>query len=238
MNCTPRRIWNSITHRTQDALTSMRYLPLWQAYRRMRPFTMIPKVNYLKNLRLVEHFQEVPGDVVECGTWRGGMIGGIALRLGAGRRYFLLDSFEGLPKAQAIDGQEAIAWQKDTSSPLYFNNCAADIEDARRAMAIAGATKVELLKGWFKDTLPRMPSDMQIAVLRLDGDWYDSTMECLEALYPKVVVGGVIIIDDYSAWAGCRKAVHDYLSRNQLDVCIHQFSDAITYLVKRPAASP
>ena len=72
-------------------------------------------------------------------------------------------------------------------------------------------------------------------MLRLDGDWYDSTMQCLEALVPLVAEGGTIIIDDYYAWDGCARAVHDYLSRNDLPYRIKSlYGNYGAYMVKRP----
>ncbi|HNP99483.1 MAG TPA: TylF/MycF/NovP-related O-methyltransferase, partial [Bacteroidia bacterium] len=72
----------------------------------------------------------------------------------------------------------------------------------------------------------------QISLLRLDGDWYESTYTCLEAFYPKVSDGGYIVIDDYYQWEGCAKAVHDYLSKHQLSDRIHQTAHGVAYIIK------
>ena len=90
---------------------------------------------YVANLCIVRALQSVPGCVVECGVWRGGMIAGIAEVLGPEREYILFDSFEGLPPAKEIDGEAALAWQSDKSSPLYHDNCAAEQKFAAEAMA-------------------------------------------------------------------------------------------------------
>ena len=95
-----------------------------------KDYTMIPKETYIQNLSLIEKFKDLEGCIVECGTWRGGMIGGIAALLGDKRNYFLFDSFEGLPKAKQIDGESANNWQNDVDSPYYFNNCKAEISFA------------------------------------------------------------------------------------------------------------
>jgi len=159
------------------------------------------------------------------------MIGGIATILGS-RQYFLFDSFEGLPPAKDIDGSDAIKWQNDTKSPLYFDNCAADITWAQDAMRISKADEVTIHKGWFSDTLKFIPPTTEIAILRLDGDWYDSTMDCLNQLFPLVRKNGVVIIDDYFTWSGCRKAVHDYLSKNNIDASIRQYNNSVAYIKK------
>ena len=106
------------------------------------------------------------------------MIAGIAEILGADREYFLFDSFEGLPPATAMDGERAKAWQKDTQSPTYYDNCRAPIEFAERAMKLSSARKYKIVKGWFDDTLPKFVPPCPIAILRLDGDWYEFDPSC------------------------------------------------------------
>lgn len=201
-------------------------------YRQLQAFTMVPDHVYTATLRLLQQFREVQGLVVECGTWKGGMIAGMRMLLGDDRQYLLLDSFEGLPSAKEIDGTSALAWQADTDSPNYYDNCRATQEDARKAMEISGASNYKIVKGWFEDTLPTLESDEGIAVLRLDGDWYESTMQCLTSLFPRVNQGGLILVDDYYTWDGCSRAVHDYLSKHQRTERIHEFMGSVCYLVK------
>jgi len=161
------------------------------------------------------------------------MIAAIAEIMNSHRQYYLFDSFEGLPPAQEIDGEAAKAYQKDTSSPLYFDNCRAEMEFAEKAMQLSGAKRYQLSKGWFSETLANFRPDQPIAVLRLDADWYDSTMQCLNGLYKYVAKGGLIVIDDYYTWDGCAKAVHDFLSINQLPDRIYQSSEGVCYIVKQ-----
>lgn len=82
-------------------------------------------------------------------------------------------------------------------------------------MRLSEATKFTIWKGWFNDTLPLASFDCGISVLRMDADWYDSTMEILNCLFHQVNTGGLIIIDDYYTWDGCSRAVHDFLARNK-----------------------
>jgi O-methyltransferase len=100
-------------------------------------------------------------------------------------------------------------------------------------MALAGVSSPNLVKGWFEKTLPGFRPSEPIALLRLDGDWYDSTMCCLEHLFPHVRRGGVIIIDDYFQWDGCTRAVHDFLSRGQRTEPIREFRDQLAYIIKQ-----
>jgi len=206
------------------------YAPVYDKY---KEFTMIIKEDCIQCLSLVAKFRNVKGLVVECGVWRGGMSAAMAEILGKDRKYCLFDSFEGLPPAKEIDGQAAVQWQKDVNSPGYYNNCKAEMDWAEKAMKKTGAHDYKLVKGWFENTLPSYNFEDKIAVLRLDGDWYESTMTCLENLFPKVAEGGLIILDDYYVWDGCSKALHDYLSKNKRTERIVQAYSGGCYIVKK-----
>lgn len=187
---------------------------LAQLYSRYKEYTMISKTSYINNLLLIEKFSKSNGAVVECGVWRGGMIAGMASILGRNRTYHLFDSFEGLPDVQKIDGEAARIWQEDVTSPTYFDNCKAEEGYAVRLMENL-KVPFKVHKGWFSETMKNLNSFDEIDVLRLDADWYDSTIQCLSALFPHVRKGGIILIDDYYTWEGCSKAVHDYLSNEK-----------------------
>lgn len=199
--------------------------------RKYRGYTMLPSAVYVDTLMLVADHQ-TPGSVVECGVWRGGMIAGIAEVLGPQRAYYLLDSFEGLPPAQVEDGPAASEYQANPADPAYHDNCAAEQRWAEQAMARSGATQVTLLKGWFEQTVPTLQPRDPIAVLRVDGDWYHSTKICLDCLYPLVVPGGLILLDDYYTWDGCTRAVHEYLAAHAPTDRIRQTPAGAAYLLK------
>lgn len=192
---------------------------------------MIERDVYVRNLSLIEKSRQVPGAVVECGVWKGGMSAGIAELLGEGRNYHLFDSFEGLPKAQEIDGPRAVNWQKDTASPFYYDNAAADRRFCEEAMAKSGIRSYTVHPGWFDQTLSGFRVPEGIAVLRLDGDWYESTMTCLKFLFPQLNAQGLILVDDYYAFEGCARALHDFLSQNKLGRRIRQFDNDVCYLI-------
>ena len=204
---------------------------LLDIFMKFRDYTMIPQGIYCENLSLMDKVKGLPGAIVECGTWKGGMIAGIAVILGDEKEYLLFDSFEGLPSAKEIDGARAIEWQADTNSPRYYDNCTASEESAHRAMKLSGVSNVSIVKGWFSETLPSASIADGIAVLRMDADWYDSTMEILNSLFHQVNTGGMIIIDDYYAWDGCSKAVHDFLARNNRVERIRS-SAGVCYILK------
>lgn len=201
-------------------------------YQKYKDFTMIPEREFVDNLKICRGGIHVEGVIVECGVWRGGMSAAMAEVLGGERTYFLFDSFEGLPDAKEIDGNQAIAWQADKTSLGYYNNCQAEEEYAHKAMQMAMIKNYHTKRGWFSETLPLFPKKEKIALLRLDGDWYDSTMDCLVNLFDKVVPGGIVIIDDYYMWDGCSKAVHDFLSTNKRAERISRSSNGVCFIQK------
>lgn len=221
-----------IRYAARKARTLSRYGHYYRIHRAFRAYTMSSPHFYLINLALAEQFKLVPGAVVECGVWRGGMIAGLVTVLGKDREYFLFDSFEGLPPAQPIDGDSIKRWQEDKLSPWYYDNCKTDESYARKAMGLAGARTVHIVKGWFKDTVQHFPKDRSIAVLRLDGDLFESTLDCLNDLYASVVKGGLIIFDDYYVWEGCSRAVHHFLSQHNLTEKVRMFNNAVCYIRK------
>lgn len=154
--------------------------------------------------------ESIPGDIVECGVWRGGcaiLMRAILKDLNIeDRTVWSADSFEGLPKPNAVRYPADEGF--DISQSEYMS-VSLDIVrgNFERFGVLDGHTK--FLKGWFKDTLPTAPIE-HIAVLRADGDLYESTMDILSSLYDKVSDGGFIIIDDYYSWEPCKQAVTDF----------------------------
>lgn len=158
----------------------------------------------------------VPGDFIETGVWRGGvpiLIRAILAAYGvADRTVWVADSFEGLPPP------DPERYPSDVG--LDFSNVpelAVSLERVRSHFDRYGLLdeQVRFLKGWFKDTLPNAPMQ-SLAVVRLDGDLYESTMDALEHLYPKLSPGGYLIVDDYGAILACREAIHDYRARHNI----------------------
>jgi len=202
-----------------------------RAYSLLKDYTMTREGTFRDNLALAEEVKHIPGCVVECGVWRGGMIAGLATVMGKHRNYFLFDSFRGLPPAKPIDGQAALNYQADKESATYYDNCAASSRFAHSAMEIVGVRNYNIVPGWFSDTIPAAHIPAPIAILRLDADWYDSTAVCLNSLFDLVAMGGLIIVDDYYIWDGCARAVHDFLSRRQATERIRQ-RGTVCYLTK------
>jgi hypothetical protein len=163
----------------------------------------------------------IDGSLVECGVWKGGSTALMALAAkssGSRREIHLFDSFEGLPEPQPVDGKDAISYSSGKSSGkmIPIGKCDASLEEVRRFLKRRSIDEdiLHFHIGWFKDTVPEAAAGIdKIALLRLDGDWFESTKICLEHLYPKLVLGGVIILDDYFFWKGCRLATDEYRSQ-------------------------
>jgi O-methyltransferase len=157
---------------------------------------------------------EVPGDLVETGVWRGGatifMRGVLKALAVEDRVVWAADSFQGLPVPDP-ERYPADAGQWLWRDGGWSTDLSVSLEEVRANFDRYGLLddQVRFLQGWFEDTLPAAPIE-RIAVLRLDGDLYASTIQALDALYPRVSPGGYVIVDDYGAWESCRKAVDDF----------------------------
>lgn len=152
--------------------------------------------------------ENIPGDLVETGVWRGGSCIYMKLILDAfgdtKRNVWVCDSFQGLPPPNPVFTEDA-GDPHHTYRPLAVSRHEV-MENFKRFGALDD--RVVFLEGWFKDTLPAAPID-RISILRLDGDMYESTIDALESLYHRIVPGGFVIIDDYFM-APCAKAVEDF----------------------------
>jgi O-methyltransferase len=223
---------------------------LEQIIMQVRPYTMVPDSGIELLIQAVQQLviQQIPGDWVECGVWQGGCAAAMgltdrALAVAAPRTLHLFDSFVGLPLVQPIDGPLAKIWQQDVDGPIYFNNCTASLEQVQQNFQQLGLRdeSVKFYPGWFAQTVPDFAAQNQdqnqgqIALLRLDGDWYESTKVCLETLYPLVSENGVVIIDDYYVWDGCAVAVHEYFGQQRLNHRIRALPDfSAAYVIKQP----
>ncbi|MBK8174920.1 MAG: class I SAM-dependent methyltransferase [Rhodospirillales bacterium] len=189
-------------------------------YDKHADYTLVSAKAYIGNLRLIRAALRrealAEGCIVECGTWAGGMTFGMIDACPEIAEFHCFDSFEGLPPATEADGEVARASQD--ARAMEAGNVVASIEEFNRGLGrfdAATRAKVHVHKGWFQDTLPEFRPHRPIAVLRLDGDWYESTMVALDHLYDLVADQGLIILDDYISWDGCARAVHDFLSKRQ-----------------------
>ena len=199
----------------------------------IRPNTMISNFR-LKNIeRIVQYISDagIKGDIVECGVWKGGAgaMMAYALKNKTSRAIHLFDIFDDIVEPdKEIDGKRAIEFVGGEQNARGQLKPIKGIYDEKGGHGNENhvfdliANKIgypeELIrihKGLFQDTLPGN-SIGKISFLRLDGDWYASTKVCLEYLYPKLVKGGVVVIDDYMTYEGCKKAVDEFLNNNNI----------------------
>ena len=160
---------------------------------------------------------EVPGDLIETGVWRGGatifMRAALKVYGVTDKTVWVADSFEGLPEPDAEKYPIEAKAHSGAVMKKAYNHFAASLEEVKRNFEAYGMLddQVRFLKGWFKDTLPTAPIK-SLSIMRLDGDYYESTMDGLVNLYDKLSLGGFAIIDDYGedSWTYCRKAVDDF----------------------------
>lgn len=199
----------------------------------VRNHTMVdvPRLKLLYELTKELDSQGIPGDLVTCGVYRGGssaVLAGANRKSGVQRNSWLFDSFQGLPEPTERDGFEA-------QETYHKGWCAASEDEVRQLFACLGfmSSKVHIVKGWFQDTLLVSPIQ-QIALLHIDGDWYNSVKICLATLFDRVQPNGVIVLDDYGRWEGCRNATNDFFSERNLDLALLRYCDPAAYF-RKPA---
>jgi O-methyltransferase len=202
--------------------------------RRVHPYTMTSAERLYALRQAVQYVvtANIPGSIVECGVWRGGSMMSVAHTLRQigclNRDLYLFDTYEGMPKPTANDvdltGKPA-AFQFESTKQGEDNSdwCYASIEDVQANLYSTEYTKdrLKLIKGKVEETIPDSAPE-QIALLRLDTDWYESTMHELVHLYPRLSVGGVLIIDDYGHWRGSRKATDEYFARHKIPILLNR----------------
>ncbi len=161
--------------------------------------------------------EDIPGDLIETGIWRGGaciFMKGCLLAFGDNTRtIWAADSFQGVPEP---------TWEQDAGFDISENVLpilTVSIEEVKELFGRYQLLddRVKFIEGWFRDTLPNAPIE-KLSLLRLDGDLYESTMDALIPLYDKVVKGGFIIVDDYHSCPPCKKAITDFMAQNNIQI--------------------
>ena len=189
-------------------------------YERCRPYTMTSVERMYGLYEAIRYVvrEDIPGDIVECGVWRGGssMLAALTLKelRDKNKRIHLYDTFAGMSEPSAEDGSDArVEWEANEANG-HNEWCYAPLEHVQRNLRSTGLDDERLLfvRGTVEQTIPsKMPPS--IAVLRLDTDWYESTLHELEHLYPALSTRGVLIVDDYGHWTGARRAVDEYFDQ-------------------------
>jgi hypothetical protein len=195
-----------------------------EVIRKIRPYTMTSAESVFALIQAVTYVVRagIAGSMVECGVWRGGSMMAVAYTLLAlgrtDRDLFLFDTYEGMTPPGADDVSRAGERASATFAQLKKDDGSSDwsrasLGDVRRNLLATGYSgdRVKFVKGRVEDTIPG-EAPGQIAILRLDTDWYESTRHELVHLYPRLSPGGVLLIDDYGLWLGQKKAVDEYFA--------------------------
>lgn len=215
-----------LIHRRPILTRAYRGIPLLVGSRKskliaaVKPYTLMQraKLSAVYDLALRLEREQKPGSFVECGVLNGGSAALLAsvARHNPRRQVWLFDSWEGLPEPAAVDVSTI------TGRPGYKGYRLGSLETVRWLLFTKlglDERLIALLKGWFNETLPRSKREIgQIAFLLLDCNLYESYKVCLEELYDSVIPGGVIFIDDYGSWEGCRKATDEFIQERKLNV--------------------
>jgi O-methyltransferase len=188
---------------------------------------LVRRWNLIKSLHYINQ-NKLEGDIVECGIWRGGNLF-LAKKIqdlyykNIKRTFYGYDTFEGMPEPSVYDGEKVVQIYKNflKKGERWTEASLDDVENSIKKLFLS-LDDFNLVKGKVEDTLinkKNLPS--KISLLRLDTDFYESTKVELEILYPLLVQKGVLIIDDYGDFIGCRKAVDDYFfDKNVLMISI------------------
>ena len=214
-----RKVWNVVQKALGTRQLTLARTAEWDYRQREEGKDWPAEAETMVGLRRLENLRacietaladDVPGDILEAGVWRGGasifMRGVLAAHGATDRTVWLADSFEGLPPPDVAN------FPQDSKLALHeFNYLAVSQEQVAANFAKYGLLDdgVRFLKGWFKDTMPTAPIE-RLALLRVDGDMYESTIQVLEGLYDKVSPGGFVVIDDYHSFPECREATDDF----------------------------
>ena len=203
----------------------------WRLHERCAEYTMTPVEAMYATYRAAQYVVRsgVPGDIVECGVWRGGhaMLAGLVLNeLGdRDRQVFLYDTFEGMVEP----GDQDISFRGERAGTIWQQRrrgaasdwCYSSLEEVQANVGTTGLDtgRFHFVKGKVEETIPGTMPD-RIALLRLDTDWYESTYHELRHLYPRLSKGGVLILDDYGHWAGAREATDRYFEESATPILL------------------
>lgn len=214
---------------------------------RVRPYTMTSGAKLLALIDSIRYItrNRIPGDFVECGVWRGGSMMAAALVLLAesdtSRTLYLYDTFEGMSQPTAVDRSlDGLSAASQLHSARRGTGvwCEASLEDVRANLASTGypADKIVYVPGKVEETIPYVAPE-QIALLRLDTDWYESTRHELEYLHPRLTVNGILLLDDYGHWLGARKAADEFFESNGHSPLLQRIDYSGRLVIKTQAAA-
>ena len=222
----------------QQIPVDMKEAAFEKLYTLCKPFTMTSTERMYSLYKAVNYILEnnIPGDFVECGVWKGGSALLIAQMLSdkniVDRKVILYDTYEGMSEPTEQDknivGQPATSLLQESSIEIQDSIwCYSSFEEVKHNLSLSGLLPecIIMIKGKVEDTIPTQLPTKSISLLRLDTDWYESTNHELNYLYPLLNKNGVLIIDDYGHWEGCRKAVDEYVLTHNLSILFNRIDN-------------
>jgi O-methyltransferase len=232
------KIFNS---HTKEYVSELKYSDFTETelkiYNTVKDYTLTSPERIISLLRAVEYITkaEIEGDIVECGVWKGGSMMAVAKQLlllnSTVKTLYLYDTFEGMSeptkvdiavnKVVAKDYLDNLKYQENTEDDIVRAYSPLDIVEKNLFSTEYPKDKIKFIKGEVEKTIPfEVPK--KIAILRLDTDWYESTKHELIHLFPLLSTRGVLIIDDYGHWEGCKKAVDEYFGENKINLFLNR----------------
>lgn len=210
-----------------------------EVFKEVSPFTMTGHVRVISLLRSINYLNKnkIEGAIVECGVWKGGSIMAALKALNNDklvREVYLYDTFEGMSEPTEVDKNENGKLAKQIIDEDNFQKCISNLDEVMQNVKSTGypSDNLHFIKGKVEDTIPNKIPD-KIALLRLDTDWYESTLHELNNLFPLLVKDGVLIIDDYGHWNGCKKAVDEYFSNLTTPYFMHRVDYTCRLIIKK-----
>lgn len=197
-----------------------------------KPYTLVeyPRLSKAYDLILEsEQHEDLPGAIVECGCWNGGyarLMHDVSALAGKERHVWMFDSFDGGPPATDVDVKATGKKAKVEPNGAYPEIC-------HKAFGGVDPKLVHVIQGYFQDTFPAAKAQMgKIAYLHLDADLYESTKYCLEQLWDQLVPGGLVLLDDYTYYLGCQKAVDEFLASKNISAALVKTVQHSAYIRK------
>lgn len=208
--------------------------------KKIAPYTMTALESQIAMYRAVQYIcsNDVEGDLVECGVWKGGasmLMSAVLKKEGSDKTIWMYDTYEGLPEPTKddvrFDGIPAMFKWNSQKREGGSDWAYASLEEVKSNMKAIGYGHMRYVKGKVEDTIPEEIPE-KISLLRLDTDWYESTKHELDQLFPRLSRGGILILDDYGQWLGSRKAVDEYFKEHGIKMFLNRLDHAARIGVK------
>lgn len=231
-------------HTAHITLGKASYAEFQELVQVVRPYTLLSEERLFSLYALTKQIclEDLPGNLVECGTFKGGaaaLIAAVVKRYSQrSRKLYACDTFEGMPDPVEVDKHNGVpANDTDWGAGTLKAPIEANLAVVCRALGVQDI--VVPVKGLFQDTLPEYRADMgDIALLHADGDWYESTLAIFNLLYDQVIPGGVVQIDDYGFWEGCRQAIHEFERQRRSSFALRRIDSTGVWFRKADAIAP